>query len=497
MIVGFGPTARAVARALDLVDMAYVITTPDPDAGRSAELDGRKVVQGDITRRYIFELAGVSRARLVVIPDDEPGACAPGRSALSCIVVGDRAGQVGSPPPRPTSSRRAVSSNTSWPTRPRRPMRCCRTSSAGWRCPSASSTPWSRTSSAPRRFARPDAVAMAPGMIVRTHVDGEACEHVERIRAVTPGAAGCEECLRDHDRWVHLRLCLVCGHVGCCDSSPHRHARAHHAETGHPIARSMEVGEFWAWCFEHRMTSDAMRESPPSAISRPTSPTCDRRRGAETPGVLTAVGPVRGLRRGCVRPRSWRRAGAPSSRPGAGPTCLTHQARASERLRATPASIKVSRTRRSSKRSRVMTGTEALVKISSTGPQVAPHDTARRQRCWAASAIFIRVARVSSRKASMRARGGDAHGVVALDVRPGSARVPTTTISSRSTSTRSDAGEPGVGHASGEPRRGLGGVTGWAFVHGCRPFGRSQGCRVRRSGNARALISGCMLPAYL
>ena len=71
VIVGFGPTAQAVARALDLVDAAYVITTADPDAGRSAEVDGRKVVQGDITRRYIFELAGVSRARLVVIPDAE------------------------------------------------------------------------------------------------------------------------------------------------------------------------------------------------------------------------------------------------------------------------------------------------------------------------------------------------------------------------------------------------------------------------------------------
>ena len=97
---------------------------------------------------------------------------------------------------------------------------------------------------------------MAPGMIIRTHVDGEVCEHVERIRAVTPGAAGCEECLRDHDRWVHLRICLVCGHVGCCDSSPRRHARAHYAETGHPIARSMEVGEHWAWCYEDRMTLD-------------------------------------------------------------------------------------------------------------------------------------------------------------------------------------------------------------------------------------------------
>lgn len=59
---------------------------------------------------------------------------------------------------------------------------------------------------------------------------------------------GCEECLRDGSTWVHLRLCLGCGHVGCCDSSPHRHAAAHVAEHGHPVIRSFELGEAWRWC---------------------------------------------------------------------------------------------------------------------------------------------------------------------------------------------------------------------------------------------------------
>ena len=60
---------------------------------------------------------------------------------------------------------------------------------------------------------------------------------------------GCVECLRDGTRWVHLRLCLACGHVGCCDSSPERHATAHHHETGHPVIRSFEPGEAWRWCY--------------------------------------------------------------------------------------------------------------------------------------------------------------------------------------------------------------------------------------------------------
>jgi hypothetical protein len=60
---------------------------------------------------------------------------------------------------------------------------------------------------------------------------------------------GCEECLRIGSPWVHLRLCLTCGHVGCCDSSPNRHARAHAGLVGHPIVQSFQPGEDWRWCY--------------------------------------------------------------------------------------------------------------------------------------------------------------------------------------------------------------------------------------------------------
>jgi CPA1 family monovalent cation:H+ antiporter len=79
----------------------------------------------------------------------------------------------------------------------------------------------------------------------------EACDHLRTafsgVRPQTP--EGCEECLRDGTRWVHLRLCLGCGHVGCCDSSTHRHAAAHSRQTGHPVIRSFEQGEAWRWCY--------------------------------------------------------------------------------------------------------------------------------------------------------------------------------------------------------------------------------------------------------
>jgi len=73
--------------------------------------------------------------------------------------------------------------------------------------------------------------------------------HVVAIRQVRPRTNGCEECLRLGTPWVHLRLCLTCGHVGCCDSSPMRHARLHALGIGHPIVRSFEPGEAWRWCY--------------------------------------------------------------------------------------------------------------------------------------------------------------------------------------------------------------------------------------------------------
>ena len=77
------------------------------------------------------------------------------------------------------------------------------------------------------------------------------CEHVNEIREVQPDAEGCSECLAAGDPWVHLRECLVCGHVGCCDSSKNRHARRHHHSTRPPVIPSFEPGEDRRWCDVH------------------------------------------------------------------------------------------------------------------------------------------------------------------------------------------------------------------------------------------------------
>ncbi len=76
------------------------------------------------------------------------------------------------------------------------------------------------------------------------------CSHLDQVEILEPpeDIAGCEECLKTGSRWVHLRMCHSCGKIGCCDSSPNRHASAHARDAEHPLLRSVEPGEVWTWC---------------------------------------------------------------------------------------------------------------------------------------------------------------------------------------------------------------------------------------------------------
>lgn len=75
------------------------------------------------------------------------------------------------------------------------------------------------------------------------------CTHQNQIQTVQAKTTGCEECLATGDTWVHLRLCVECGHVGCCDSSRNKHATKHFQTTQHPVVQSFEPGENWRWCY--------------------------------------------------------------------------------------------------------------------------------------------------------------------------------------------------------------------------------------------------------
>jgi uncharacterized UBP type Zn finger protein len=83
------------------------------------------------------------------------------------------------------------------------------------------------------------------------------CTHLDQVRDVEPRTPnGCEECLKTGSWWVHLRLCLECGHVGCCDSSPNKHATKHFHQTQHPVMRSFEPGEDWGFCFVDQLVME-------------------------------------------------------------------------------------------------------------------------------------------------------------------------------------------------------------------------------------------------
>jgi len=77
------------------------------------------------------------------------------------------------------------------------------------------------------------------------------CSHLDEVRLLEPAkpVTGCEECLKIGGHWLHLRMCQTCGQIGCCDSSPNQHASRHAHERAHPIARSVEPGEDWSWCY--------------------------------------------------------------------------------------------------------------------------------------------------------------------------------------------------------------------------------------------------------
>ena len=79
------------------------------------------------------------------------------------------------------------------------------------------------------------------------------CSHMNQVKITATDTDVCEECVKMGDSWMHLRMCLICGHVGCCDSSKNKHATGHFRAVGHPLIRSIEPGERWIWCYVDQM----------------------------------------------------------------------------------------------------------------------------------------------------------------------------------------------------------------------------------------------------
>jgi hypothetical protein len=95
----------------------------------------------------------------------------------------------------------------------------------------------------------------------------DVCAHLDQVRVTSASADGCQECLDVGDTWDHLRLCVVCGRVACCDDSKNQHATKHYQASGHQLMRSYEPGEDWWWCFVDEVAFE-VKDAPPARAGR-------------------------------------------------------------------------------------------------------------------------------------------------------------------------------------------------------------------------------------
>jgi CPA2 family monovalent cation:H+ antiporter-2 len=246
VLIGWGDTTIRLGRELQGRGIDVVMTTLNPDGAARAEAAGLPVIRGDAMHQHVLHEAGVADARIVVLAEDTSEPLA----RVATIVRGlTRAPIV---------------------VRPRGSADLAELADAGvdYVIDPAAASRWRLIQVVLDRLGIPRPAIPLPGTADRTWADtstlvdyhwpdGTGCPHAPAIRAVLPGSAACLDCLRDGQQWVHLRVCLSCGNVGCCDSSPGRHARAHHRDTDHPIIASAEPGETWAHCFLDGTTAAA------------------------------------------------------------------------------------------------------------------------------------------------------------------------------------------------------------------------------------------------
>ena len=235
VLSGWGSAARSLTVELVASGVPVVVVTLNPDGAGEAEQLGVSVVRGDSTKEHVLRTAGADRARLVVIGDDEPEQAA--RISGVVATVAPQAGIVVL-----THDPEAVPELYG---------------SGATTVVDAGRAAHSQLSSAVLARLRPPPSTGRTVVDVNRVVDFKAdpdaaCVHAAVAHPVLPGSPGCAECLRDGQTWVHLRVCASCGHVGCCDSSPARHAAGHANADDHPVMCSAEPGEDWGWCYLDR-----------------------------------------------------------------------------------------------------------------------------------------------------------------------------------------------------------------------------------------------------
>ena len=269
VISGYAQGARRLVPVFAERGIPLIVTTLSPTGANEVEAMGVPALRGDSTKLQTLRHAGVERARALIIADDEPA------QAQSIAHIAHSL----NPDMHITIRTRSTADVTALieagadevvteelestlqvcggvlalygvdpeeieahAAKVREMARTGAPDLGEPAIPATLSAPPLATGSARRRIDTESYVELALP-------EDSSCSHLGEVRRVLPSAAGCEECLASGDDWVHLRLCMTCGHVGCCDTSKNKHATAHHHATGHPIVRSLEPGEEWGWCY--------------------------------------------------------------------------------------------------------------------------------------------------------------------------------------------------------------------------------------------------------
>ncbi|HYO52208.1 cation:proton antiporter [Archangium sp.] len=273
IVAGLGTAGRMVVRALRASNLPHVVIELDPHMVAEARRRGEVMYYGDITSPEILERAGIHRARALVLLISDPEGSQRAVSAarrlspdVPILVKVPRLRDIGDLHERGASDIVAGEFETALEA-------VTRVLHAGGVAEEAMNellaglrhegVPEHGPVSGPRRM-----LGTMGGLRRGT---ATTCSHLELLRhGVLPRTSGCEDCLALHLRWHNLRMCLTCGHVGCCDASFGRHAMKHYETTGHPLMRSFEPGEHWGWCYVDAIEIDPRPPRPPVELARPS-----------------------------------------------------------------------------------------------------------------------------------------------------------------------------------------------------------------------------------
>jgi monovalent cation:H+ antiporter-2, CPA2 family len=249
IIAGYGMGGQKLAAALGEAQVPFAIATLSPTGASQAEGAGHKVVRGDYTKQHILNLVGIQRAKAMVIPDDQ--AAMAHRVSSVARALNPNIPIIATTPYH-ASSHELKAAGASFVVAADKAANDLLVTKLLHHY----GVEDNRIESYLERLGE---VATSGNVIQLTdkQLHSGKCTHTNQVNAVMPSSQGCEECLKLGDTWVHLRVCMTCGHVACCDSSKNKHASKHFAETGHPIMRSVEKGESWAWCYVDKVTLEA------------------------------------------------------------------------------------------------------------------------------------------------------------------------------------------------------------------------------------------------